>query len=113
MSGLQVRSRNSKTKGTQMRGLSASLIGSLGFLLLGTSAWALTCPTGKHSVCHGGSGRGGEYHTTCSCVNTHHLLALLPGEHRFRQEHRRSSTTPTTCMRRTPVVPIEPSLHAI
>lgn len=26
------------------------------------------CPTGQHRACHGGSGRGGGYHTICSCV---------------------------------------------
>ena len=38
-------------------------------LSLGTSARAITCPSGQHQVCHGGSGRGGGYHSTCSCVN--------------------------------------------
>lgn len=41
----------------------------LGFLLLATSARAITCPPGQHAVCHGGSGRGGGYRTTCTCVN--------------------------------------------
>lgn len=43
----------------------------LGLVLFafGTSARALTCPTGQHQVCHGGSGRGGGYRSTCSCVN--------------------------------------------
>ncbi len=41
----------------------------LGILLLGTSARAITCPPGQHAVCHGGSGRGGGYRTTCACVN--------------------------------------------
>jgi hypothetical protein len=26
------------------------------------------CPTGTHRVCHSGSGRGGGYHSTCTCV---------------------------------------------
>jgi hypothetical protein len=26
------------------------------------------CPTGQHRACHSGSGRGGGYHTICSCV---------------------------------------------
>ncbi len=26
------------------------------------------CAAGQHRVCHGGSGRGGGYHRTCSCV---------------------------------------------
>ncbi|HVN29633.1 MAG TPA: hypothetical protein VMT64_14140, partial [Candidatus Binataceae bacterium] len=39
------------------------------FLCLAGSAQAIICPSGQHQVCHGGSGRGGGYHTTCSCVN--------------------------------------------
>ena len=27
------------------------------------------CPAGQHKSCHGGSGRGGGYRTTCSCVS--------------------------------------------
>ena len=27
-----------------------------------------TCPPGQHRACHSGSGRGGGYHTTCTCV---------------------------------------------
>jgi hypothetical protein len=27
-----------------------------------------SCPAGTHRVCHGGSGRGGGYHSTCTCV---------------------------------------------
>jgi len=27
------------------------------------------CPVGQHSVCHGGSGRGGGYRTICTCVS--------------------------------------------
>ena len=46
-----------------------SLMLGLLVLSLGSSARAITCPTGQHQVCHGGSGRGGGYHTTCSCVN--------------------------------------------
>ncbi len=41
----------------------------LGLLMVSTPAGAITCPTGQHAVCHGGSGRGGGYRTTCSCVN--------------------------------------------
>ena len=41
----------------------------LGILLFGTSARAITCPPGQHAVCHGGSGRGGGYRSTCTCVN--------------------------------------------
>jgi hypothetical protein len=44
----------------------AMLAGAL--LLAGTSAHAMTCPAGEHAVCRGGSGRGGGYHTTCTCV---------------------------------------------
>ncbi len=40
----------------------------IGAFSLGGTARALTCPAGQHAVCHGGSGRGGGYHTTCSCV---------------------------------------------
>ena len=32
-------------------------------------ASALTCPSGQHLVCHSGSGRGGGYRSTCTCVN--------------------------------------------
>ena len=46
-----------------------SILVLLAILLLGTSAQALTCPVGQHAVCHGGSGRGGGYRTTCTCVN--------------------------------------------
>lgn len=45
------------------------LIASLAVLVSVTPARALTCPTGQHQVCHGGSGRGGGYRSTCSCVN--------------------------------------------
>ena|ERR1700688_794683 len=45
------------------------LMVSLVVLLFGTSARALTCPVGQHVVCHGGSGRGGGYRSTCTCVN--------------------------------------------
>ena len=41
----------------------------LGILLFATSARAITCPAGQHAVCHGGSGRGGGYRSTCTCVN--------------------------------------------
>jgi len=41
----------------------------LGILLLATAAPAITCPPGQHAVCHSGSGRGGGYKSTCSCVN--------------------------------------------
>ena len=41
----------------------------LGLLLLASPASALTCPTGQHAACHGGSGRGGGYKTICVCVN--------------------------------------------
>jgi hypothetical protein len=41
----------------------------MGIMLLGTSARAITCPAGQHAVCHGGSGRGGGYRSTCTCVN--------------------------------------------
>jgi len=42
----------------------------LGIVLLGASASAaITCPTGQHAVCHSGSGRGGGYRSTCTCVN--------------------------------------------
>jgi len=44
-------------------------IALLGLLMLATSADAITCPVGQHAVCHSGSGRGGGYRTTCSCVN--------------------------------------------
>jgi hypothetical protein len=27
-----------------------------------------SCPVGRHRVCHSGSGRGGGYHRTCTCV---------------------------------------------
>jgi hypothetical protein len=27
-----------------------------------------SCPAGTHRVCHSGSGRGGGYHSTCTCV---------------------------------------------
>lgn len=40
----------------------------LGIVLLATSARAITCPAGTHAVCHGGSGRGGGYHSTCACI---------------------------------------------
>jgi hypothetical protein len=33
-----------------------------------TSASRTPCPAGQHLACHGGSGRGGGYRTTCSCV---------------------------------------------
>ena len=46
-----------------------TLVVLLGTLLLAASARALTCPTGQHAVCHGGSGRGGGYRRFCSCVN--------------------------------------------
>ena len=52
-----------------MRAKFLSMLAGLAFLVSVSSAWALTCPTGQHQVCHGGSGRGGGYHTTCSCVN--------------------------------------------
>ena len=52
-----------------MKRITISLMMSLAVLLTGTSARALTCPAGQHSVCHGGSGRGGGYHSTCTCVN--------------------------------------------
>jgi len=42
---------------------------SLVVFVFGTSARALTCPTGQHQVCHGGSGRGGGSHITCSSAN--------------------------------------------
>jgi len=45
------------------------LVMLLGIVLLGASAQALTCPAGQHAVCHGGSGRGGGYRSTCTCVN--------------------------------------------
>jgi hypothetical protein len=46
-----------------------SKIALLGLLLLTPSiSGALTCPAGQHAVCRGGSGRGGGYRTTCSCV---------------------------------------------
>ena len=45
------------------------LVMLLGIVLLGASAQALTCPAGQHAVCRGGSGRGGGYRTTCTCVN--------------------------------------------
>jgi hypothetical protein len=32
-------------------------------------AGRITCPAGQHRACHGGSGRGGGYHTTCTCVD--------------------------------------------
>jgi hypothetical protein len=28
-----------------------------------------TCPAGQHRACHSGSGRGGGYHTVCTCAN--------------------------------------------
>jgi hypothetical protein len=52
-----------------MKRITFPLIVSLVVLLAGTSARALTCPTGQHAVCHGGSGRGGGYKSTCTCVN--------------------------------------------
>lgn len=42
-----------------------SLIVILGFA---NGAYAITCPAGEHSQCHGGSGRGGGYKTTCACI---------------------------------------------
>jgi hypothetical protein len=51
-----------------MKRIIYSLMLSLTVLAFGTSARVLTCPTGQHQVYHGGSGRGGGYHTTCSCV---------------------------------------------
>ena len=41
----------------------------LGSMLLAAPARAVTCPAGQHAVCHGGSGRGGGYRSTCTCVN--------------------------------------------
>ena len=42
----------------------------LGLLcLVASPSAALTCPVGQHAVCHSGSGRGGGYRSTCSCVN--------------------------------------------
>lgn len=42
---------------------------SLGLVvLLGSAAMALTCDAGTHRVCTSGSGRGGGYHSTCSCA---------------------------------------------
>ena len=32
-------------------------------------AGATPCPAGQHRACHSGSGRGGGYHTICTCVN--------------------------------------------
>ena len=52
-----------------MKRFAFPLIAGLLALMLGTSAQALTCPVGQHAVCHGGSGRGGGYHSTCTCVN--------------------------------------------
>jgi hypothetical protein len=52
-----------------MNRISVALVAGLAALLSGTSAWAITCPTGQHQVCHGGSGRGGGYRSTCTCVN--------------------------------------------
>ncbi len=42
---------------------------ALGIVLLATPAGAIVCPAGQHAVCHGGSGRGGGYRSTCTCVN--------------------------------------------
>ncbi len=52
-----------------MKRIAVPLMLGLVVLLSGTSARAITCPTGQHQVCHGGSGRGGGYHSTCTCVN--------------------------------------------
>ncbi len=52
-----------------MKRISYSVMVSLIVLMFAASARALTCPSGQHQVCHGGSGRGGGYHSTCSCVN--------------------------------------------
>jgi hypothetical protein len=52
-----------------MKGKVVSFVVGLGLLMSVSSALALTCPTGQHQVCHGGSGRGGGYRSTCSCVN--------------------------------------------
>src|SRR5271169_5686 len=54
---------------TKRGGTMKSMVAVLGILLLATSARALTCPAGQHAVCHGGSGRGGGYRSTCTCVN--------------------------------------------
>jgi len=49
--------------------LALSMMIGFGLLMRVAPALALTCPTGQHQVCHSGSGRGGGYHSTCSCVN--------------------------------------------
>ncbi|HSP97089.1 MAG TPA: hypothetical protein VL049_07570 [Candidatus Dormibacteraeota bacterium] len=49
-----------------------TLIGTLALLgvvaMAPSAAMAIVCPAGQHAVCHGGSGRGGGYRTTCACV---------------------------------------------
>lgn len=52
-----------------MKGKIVALVVGLVMLMSFSSAWALTCPVGQHQVCHGGSGRGGGYRSTCTCVN--------------------------------------------
>lgn len=36
---------------------------------VGAPSGSTPCPVGQHRVCHGGSGRGGGYRTTCTCVD--------------------------------------------
>jgi hypothetical protein len=52
-----------------MKRVIVPLMVSLVVMALGASAQAITCPVGQHAVCHGGSGRGGGYRSTCTCVN--------------------------------------------
>jgi len=46
-----------------------SILVLLGVVFLAASVQAITCPVGQHPVCHSGSGRGGGYRSTCTCVN--------------------------------------------
>lgn len=42
---------------------------SLGLVIwMGSVGMAIVCPSGQHAQCTGGSGRGGGYRSTCTCV---------------------------------------------
>lgn len=56
--------RRNDRKGLSMKKLLVCLI----VLGLSGPVSALVCPAGQHVQCTGGSGRGGGYHSTCTCV---------------------------------------------